>query len=406
MKIYSVGGAVRDQLLGRKPHDFDYVVTGAAPEQMLQAGFVAVGKNFPVFLHPETHCEYALARKEIKTGPGHRDFAFVFTPEITLQEDLERRDFTCNAVAKDAESGELFDFYGGIDDIKRRVLRHVNSEHFPEDPLRVIRMCRFVAQLGFSVAPQTMALARQMVQNGELAHLSAERIWDELLKALNCPGFWQFVVTARQCGAWAAILPEAEKLWHTPELPEFHPEGNSGDHTLLCLQAVSNAPAIVKFAVLLHDIGKTHTPAEILPHHYKHERAGLPLVREICHRLKVPTEYCRLAQIVCAEHMKFCHIGQMRIASLVRLVDAIIGSHHPEYLEYYITACRADNPTMSEADFAANAERLRQVAQISSQIRATDMPNFAAMTKDEKFGEAYWSFRCQEVRKKLTAAGK
>lgn len=402
MKIYLVGGAVRDQLTGRKPHDFDYVVTGATPEQMLQAGFVPVGKDFPVFLHPETHCEYALARKEIKTGAGHRDFEFVFSPEITLQEDLERRDFTCNAIAKDTDSGELIDFHGGTADIRNRILRHVNSKHFPEDPLRVIRMCRFAAQLGFSVAPETMDLAKKMVQNGELAHLSPERIWGELQKALNCHDFWQFVVTARQCGALAAILPEAEKLWQTPELPQFHPEGNSGDHTQLCLQAAGDEPNIVKFAVLLHDIGKTLTPAEILPHHYEHETAGLPLIEKICNRLKVPNDYCRFAKIVCAQHMKFCHIRQMKIAALLRLADAVVGSHHPEYAEYYIAACRADNTNMPAAEFDANAERLRQVIKISAQIHATDMQNFAALPKDEKFKEIYWNFRCREVQKKLT----
>ena len=217
MKIYQVGGSVRDRLRGRQPQDYDYVVTGASPEEMLARGFVRVGKDFPVFLHPESKEEYALARKEIKTGCGHADFSFIFNPSVTLEEDLERRDFTCNAIAFDPQTDEYFDPFNGRKDIENRVLRHINTEHFQEDPLRVLRLCRFAAQLNFTPAPETLELVARMTAEGQLVHLSAERIWKELEKALRFPDFPRFVQTARTCGALEAVLPEVNRLWNTPE---------------------------------------------------------------------------------------------------------------------------------------------------------------------------------------------
>ena len=238
MKIYEVGGCVRDKLLGKEANDFDHVITGATSNEMLRLGFKQVGKNFPVFL--KNGQEYALARQEIKTGDKHYDFKFIFTPDITLQQDLERRDFTCNALAYDKENDKIIDYHNGINDIKNKILRHVNSAHFPEDPLRVLRMCRFSAQLDFTIVPETLDLAKSMVSQGMLAHLSAERIWQEIYKALETPHFDKFILSMRECGALKDILPELDEMFSTPENPKTHPEGNVGAHTILAIQYVAH----------------------------------------------------------------------------------------------------------------------------------------------------------------------
>ena len=264
MKTYLVGGAVRDMVLGRPPHDSDYVVFGATPEEMTALGFERVGKDFPVFLHPQTHDEYALARKEIKTGDKHTDFKFVFGPDITPAEDMQRRDFTCNALMFDAENNKIIDLVGGVEDIHNRVIRHVNTEHFIEDPLRVLRMCRFAAKLDFEIAPETMKLAQDMTRTGMLNHLTSERIWKEIESALNTDHFDKFIRTMRECGALKVLLPEVDKLWDTPERTDYHPEGNSGEHTMLVLQQGYNLSPKIKFALLLHDIGKIAISESIL----------------------------------------------------------------------------------------------------------------------------------------------
>ena len=242
MRIYQVGGSIRDKLLNKTSQDRDFVVVGATEEEMLYEGYKKVGKSFPVFLHPKTQEEYALARKEIKTGPTHKDFKFEFTPDITLEEDSIRRDFTCNAIYQDVQTGEIIDYHNGIKDIENRVLRHV-SEHFSEDPLRVLRMCRFAAQLGFDVAPETMKLCQDMVKNGDMKHLSKERIWQEFEKALSYPTCYKFVEKARECGALKELLPELEYLWEVPERKDYHPEGNSGEHTMLALKKAQSSRA-------------------------------------------------------------------------------------------------------------------------------------------------------------------
>ena len=403
MKIYQVGGAVRDGLRGQKPEDFDYVVVGSTPEQMLESGFRRVGKDFPVFLHPDTGEEYALARKEIKTGNGHRDFRFVFGPEVTLEEDLIRRDFTCNAIARDPETGEYIDPFNGREDIKHHILRHVNGEHFQEDPLRILRLCRFAAQLDFSPAEETLALVRRMTAAGMLAHLTPERIWKELEKALRFPGFPRFLETARQTGALQAVLPEVDRLWATPERTDHHPEKNSGAHTLLALKQAADASALVRFGILLHDIGKTMTPAEILPSHYLHEQNGLPLIDGICRRLKVPNRWCSFAKTVCRLHMKFCKIPEMRPGTLVDFCEDLMQSGCN--IDDYIAVCRADMlgraVTVGDEEkklFNQNADTLHRTAAILADIRATDMPRFAELPKDGHFGELYREFRIRRVQ--------
>lgn len=391
-------------LRGAEPHDRDYVVVGSTPEEMRRLGFKSVGREFPVFLHPETHEEYALARREIKTGPKHTDFRFVFGPEISLEDDLRRRDFTCNAVAFDSEKNEFIDFCGGIRDIRNKVLRHVDPEHFQEDPLRVLRLCRFTAQLEFEPAAETTALAEQMTGSGMLAHLTAERVWKELEKALLQPAFYRFVETARACGALTAVLPEVGRLWDVPEKKAFHPEGNTGAHTLLALKKARFCAPEVRFAVLTHDLGKALTPADRLPSHHGHEEKGVPLIESLCRRLKVPNTFRDFARTVCRHHMKFSRIPQMRASTLMELVEDLT----PRNLEGFIAACRCDAEGRGEGmtpqqavSFEHSAALLRAVQRELSQIKATDVPGFEQMKKDRKFGETYRIFRLERLKQIL-----
>lgn len=407
MKIYQVGGAVRDKLMGLKAHDIDYVVVGATTEEMLKKGFKQVGKGFPVFINPQNQCEYALARKELKTGPKHTDFTFIFSPEMTLSEDLERRDFTCNALAFDEETETVIDEHNGIDDIKRKILRHVNTEHFVEDPLRVLRLCRFAAQLDFEIAPETLDLARQMVSSDMLNHLTPERIWQELAKALQTAHFDKFITSARACGALKIILPEIDRLFDTPERLDFHPEGNSGAHTLLCLKQAAKETPLVKFAVLMHDVGKALTPKNILPSHHKHELNGLEVIRSLCQRLKVPNRFRDFALTTCANHMKMHIICQMRAGKIVDFVDALTGNHQND-IDNFIAVCRADYfgrgkeiRANEQAEFENAAAYLRKAAHILMPLKASDMPNFENIPKDNLFKEKFKNFKIQKLISEL-----
>lgn len=404
MKVYLVGGAVRDMLLKREPHDKDYVVFGSTPEEMLLAGFHQVGKQFPVFLHPVTKNEYALARKEEKTGDKHTDFRFVFTPDVTPQEDVLRRDFTCNALLYDEENEELLDLVGGAKDIENRVLRHVNDEHFTEDPLRVLRMCRFAAKLDFTIASETMNLAQKMVQNGMLDHLTAERIWGEIYSALNEKNFADFILSMRECGALEVVLPELYKLWQTPERTDYHPEGNSGAHTVLTLRQGDNLSARAKFALLLHDIGKASTPPEILPSHRGHDKAAAPLIVAICRRLKVPNDYRDFALIAASQHMQIRNVQDMKKGRLLTLLIDVCGLQYRQKLADYIKICRCDmlgrkrTIPQSERDyFRHSAMRLIINFKRQSTIKATDMPDFANMAKDASFAEKFFTFRAEHI---------
>jgi tRNA nucleotidyltransferase (CCA-adding enzyme) len=404
MKIYLVGGAVRDMLLKREPHDKDYVVFGATVQDMLQAGFQQVGKQFPVFLHPITKNEYALARKEEKTGDKHTDFRFIFTPDVTPQEDVVRRDFTCNALLYDEEKKELIDLVCGAEDIKNHILRHVNSEHFIEDPLRVLRMCRFAAKLGFTIAPETMDLARQMVKSGMLDHLTAERIWGEIYSALQQPDFAQFILSMKECGALNVIMPEVAKLWQMPERLDYHPEGNSGAHTILTLKCAENLPAKAKFAMLLHDIGKTMTPPEILPSHHGHDKAAAPLIKAICKRLKVPNDYRDFALMAAAQHMQIRNVSDMKKGRLLTLLIDICDLKYRQNLADYIKICRCDMlgrkreiPQFERDYFRRSALRLIINFKIQSKIKATDMPGFTDMAKDATFAEKFFGYRAQRI---------
>ncbi|MEO7251131.1 MAG: multifunctional CCA addition/repair protein [Arenimonas sp.] len=346
MRTYLVGGSVRDRLLGLPGSDRDYVVVGATPEEMLAAGYRPVGKDFPVFLHPQSGEEYALARTERKTAPGYRGFVFHADPEITLEEDLGRRDFTVNAIAED-EHGQLIDPYGGVGDLQARVLRHV-SPAFAEDPVRILRGARFLARfapLGFGMAPETIELMRNMVDSGEVDHLVAERVWTELQRALAEAKPSACIGLLRECGALARLLPEVDALFGVPQRAEFHPEIDAGLHTqMVCDMAASLAPgnARIGFAALTHDLGKALTPATQLPRHIQHEHTGLIPLRALCERYKVPTDFRELAIICCREHLNVHRLDELRAETVHDLIARCDGFRQPDRIHELAIVCEAD----------------------------------------------------------------
>jgi tRNA nucleotidyltransferase (CCA-adding enzyme) len=346
MRTYLVGGAVRDRLLGRAGGDRDHVVVGATSDQMLAAGFKQVGKDFPVFLHPETKQEYALARTERKSGRGYTGFVVHAEPTVTLEDDLARRDLTINAIAED-EQGHLVDPFGGARDIEARVLRHV-SPAFAEDPVRLLRVARFAARfapLGFTVAPETMALMRAMVGEGEVDALVAERVWTETRKALAEPKPSAFLRVLRDCGALAKLFPEVDALYGVPQRAEYHPEVDTGIHVeMVCDMAAQLAPgdARIGFAALVHDLGKALTPAHVLPKHINHEHAGLPPVRAVCARYKVPADYKALAEIACREHLNVHRIAELRPETVHDLIARCDGFRQPWRIADMALVCEAD----------------------------------------------------------------
>ncbi len=346
MEIYQVGGAVRDQLLGLPVQDRDWVVVGATAEQMKAMGYRPVGKDFPVFLHPDTHEEYALARTERKTGPGYKGFHFHAAPDVTLAEDLRRRDLTINAMAMAAD-GRLIDPYGGAADLRQRLLHHV-SPAFSEDPVRILRVARFAARfvdLGFQLADETLQLMRDMVSSGEVDALVPERVWAELQRALGEARPSQFFEVLRASGALARLLPELDALFGVPQPREHHPEIDTGVHVLQVVdQAATLSPlAPVRFAALLHDLGKGTTPREEWPRHHNHEQRGTELVRAVCGRLRVPNEYRDLALLVAAHH-GVCHRAlELRPATALDLLEKLDALRRPERFEQFLLACQADS---------------------------------------------------------------
>ncbi len=346
METYLVGGAVRDRLLGRPAGDRDWVVVGATPAQMILAGYRPVGRDFPVFLHPETREEHALARTERKTAPGYTGFVFHAEPTVTLEQDLERRDFTINAIAQRAD-GSLVDPFGGARDIEARVLRHV-SPAFAEDPVRILRAARFLARfapLGFTLAPETLALMRGMVAAGEVDHLVAERVWQELKKALEMPQPSAAIALLRDCGALAKLLPEVDALYGVPQRPEYHPEVDTGIHTQMVLDMAARlAPgdALVGFCALTHDLGKALTPASELPKHIGHEHSGVRPLRAVCARWKVPAEFAAVAEIVCREHLNVHRLAELRPETVHDLIARCDGFRKPERIGQLALACEAD----------------------------------------------------------------
>ena len=347
MKIYMVGGAVRDRLLGRPVNDHDWVVVGATPEQMVAQGFVAVGRDFPVFLHPETHEEYALARTERKNGRGYRGFVVQTSPDVTLEEDLARRDLTINAIAVGADSTgaeAIFDPYDGRRDIAQRLLRHV-TDAFREDPVRILRVARFAARFtDFSVAPETMQLMREMVQHGEADHLVAERVWQELSRGLMEAQPSRMFAVLRECGALAVVLPELDRLWGVPQRAEYHPEVDTGVHVMMVLDMAArlSAPLAVRFACLVHDLGKGTTPQDVLPRHIGHEQRSSKLLQAVAERLRVPVDCRELADVVAREHGNIHRSSELGAAALVRLLERCDAIRKPARLDEILLACECD----------------------------------------------------------------
>src|SRR5665647_1817452 len=344
MKTYMVGGAVRDELLGFPLQDKDFVVVGATPEQMVEQGYHPVGKDFPVFLHPKTHDEYALARTERKTAKGYKGFQVHASPEVTLEEDLARRDLTINAIAKD-EAGNLIDPFNGQADIKNKILRHV-SVAFAEDPVRILRAARFAARLpDFTIAPETFELMRQMVKEGEVDALVSERVWQELSKGLMEARPSRMFEVLRECGALKKILPEVDCLWGVPQPPQHHPEVDSGVHVMMVIDyaASQNYSLPVRFAALTHDLGKGTTPKDILPRHIGHEERSVNLFKDVCKRLRVPNDCRELAQIVARFHGKAGRVEEMRPGTLVQFLYDTDAIRQPERFKEFLLACESDS---------------------------------------------------------------
>ena len=342
MQIYRVGGAVRDRLLGLPIVDCDWVVVGASEDEMLALGYRRVGKDFPVFLHPETQEEYALARTERKQGSGYAGFAVDVARSVTLEQDLARRDLTINAMAEAAD-GTLIDPYGGRADLARGLLRHV-TEAFAEDPLRALRVARFAARFDFEVAPETRALLRAITESGELATLTPERVWRELERALGEAHPQRFFEVLRECGGLRVVLPEVDALFGVPQPAQHHPEIDCGAHLLLCLAqaAQAGAHARVRFALLTHDLGKATTPAAMLPQHIGHEERSVHLLNGLCDRLRVPQAFRELAVLVARHHTNVHRALELRLGTMVDLFDRVDAFRRPERFEELLLACECD----------------------------------------------------------------
>ena len=347
MQIYMVGGAVRDKLLGRPVNDHDWVVVGATPEQMLAQGYLPVGRDFPVFLHPETREEYALARTERKSGRGYRGFVVQSSPDVTLEEDLSRRDLTINSIASSTdESGaiRLFDPYHGEKDLHERVLRHV-TDAFREDPVRILRVARFAARFtDFTVAPETMQLMREMVEHGEVDHLVPERVWQELARGLMEEKPSRMFEVLRECGALQVLLPEVARLWGVPQRADYHPEVDTGVHLMMVLDMAArlSAPLTVRFACLAHDLGKGTTPADVLPRHIDHETRSAELLKDVAERLRVPVDCRETADVVAREHGHIHRSQDLSAAALVRLLERCDAIRKPERFAEILLACECD----------------------------------------------------------------
>ena len=368
MNIYAVGGAIRDELLGVPALDRDYVVVGATPEQMVAQGFRPVGKDFPVFLHPQTHEEYALARTERKTAAGYHGFQFFYAPDVTLEEDLARRDLTINAMARQLQPdgtliGPVIDPFNGQGDLQARVFRHV-SDAFLEDPVRILRVARFAARFtDFTVAPQTLELMRKMVSAGEVDTLVPERVWQELSRGLMEKRPSRMFEVLRECGALARILPEIDALWGVPQRADYHPEVDTGVHVMMVVDhaAAQGYALAVRFAALTHDLGKATTPDDVLPRHIGHEGRSVDLLRPLCERLRVPNECRDLAVLVAREHGNIHRVMEMGAAAVVRLLERGDAIRKPGRFAEALQACESDarGRLGFEAREYPQAERLR-----------------------------------------------
>jgi len=407
VRIYQVGGAVRDALLGRPVHDRDWVVVGGTPEAMVAAGYQPVGRDFPVFLHPETHEEYALARTERKSGRGYRGFVVHASPEVTLKEDLARRDLTINAIAADADwkgVGAVFDPYHGVADIRARVLRHVGPA-FAEDPVRILRVARFAARFtDFSVAPETLALMRSMVVAGEVQALVPERVWQELARGLMEAAPSRMLTVLRECGALAVLLPEVERLWGVPQRADYHPEVDTGVHLLLVLDMAARLQASlpVRFACLMHDLGKGTTPAHVLPRHIGHEGRSARLLQGVCERLRVPTDCRETADVVAREHGNIHRCLTLDAAALLRLLERCDALRKPARFADVLLACECDARGRGGLQESPYPQRphLLEALRVAQAISTAEIAAQAAAEgkKGPQVGEAIATARTQALR--------
>ncbi|WOP14979.1 multifunctional CCA addition/repair protein [Ottowia sp. SB7-C50] len=420
MQIYMVGGAVRDRLLGLPVQDHDWVVVGATPEDMVAHGYLPVGKDFPVFLHPDTREEYALARTERKSGRGYKGFTVFASPDVRIEEDLARRDLTINSIAAPADwtsaSGQngldvaLIDPFGGQRDLQARVLRHV-TDAFREDPVRILRLARFAARFhDFAVAPETMALLRDMVADGEADHLVPERVWQELSRGLMESHPARMFDVLRECGALRVVLPELDRLWGVPQRPEYHPEVDTGVHVMMVLQQAAklNAPLAVRWACLMHDLGKGTTPADVLPRHIGHEQRSARLLRAVADRLRVPTECTELADVVAREHGNIHRSGELNAAALVRLLERCDAFRKPARFADVLLACECDARGRLGMEHDAYPQRPRLLAVLAA-AQGVDTATVAeaAMARGARgasVGQAVAQARAQAVQAGMDGA--
>jgi len=405
MQIFTVGGAVRDELLGLPVQDRDYVVVGASPEEMLARGFRPVGKDFPVFLHPRTHEEYALARTERKSGHGYTGFAFHAAPDVRLEDDLARRDLTINAIAR-SDDGTLTDPFGGLKDLNARVLRHVGPA-FVEDPVRILRVARFAARFtDFSLAPETLVLMRSMVDGGEVDHLVAERVWQELAKGLMEAAPSRMIAVLRECGALARLLPELDRLFGVPQRADFHPEIDTGVHVMMALDhsARQGYALAVRFAVLLHDLGKGQTPVADLPRHPGHEARSVGLADAVCARLKTPAECRDLARLVARYHGDIRRGPQLRASTIAPLLENADALRRPQRFRQLLEACLCDHHgRLGWEDKPPPAPELFETALIA--LRAVDAASIARSCRDStQIAERLHQARVTAVKEVLALA--
>ncbi|MBA3058469.1 MAG: multifunctional CCA addition/repair protein [Gammaproteobacteria bacterium] len=428
MQIYLVGGAVRDALLGLPVLDSDWVVVGATPDEMVAQGFVPVGKDFPVFLHPTTHEEYALARTERKTAPGYHGFAIHAAADVTLEEDLARRDLTINSIAAQADctwatgqfniknakmlagwqaSGHLVDPFGGQRDLANKVLRHVSAA-FSEDPVRILRLARLAARFpDFSVAPQTLQLMRDMVASGEVDHLVPERVWQELAKGLMQATPSRMFEVLRDCGALARILPEVNALWGVPQRADYHPEIDTGAHLLLVLDMAARlgAALAVRLACLTHDLGKGTTPLDILPRHLGHEQRSAQLLKGLAQRLRLPTDCRELADVTAREHGNIHRSGDFDAAALMRLLERCDALRKPQRFGQILLACECDARGRLGLAEAPYPQRPRLLAALTAaqSVDTEIIANKAMATgvSGQKIGELIHLARVQAVKASL-----
>ncbi len=402
MKTYLVGGAVRDEILRYPFTEKDWVVVGATVDDMIAAGYQQVGKDFPVFLHPQTKEEHALARTERKTAAGYKGFEVHASPDVTLEEDLIRRDLSINAIAKD-ESGNYIDPYHGIDDIKNKILRHV-SDAFAEDPVRILRIARFMARyahLGFSIAEETLELMKAMVDAGEVDALVPERVWQEMQKALGEKTPGAFITSLRDCGALKKILPEVDCLFGVPQPPEHHPEIDTGIHTLMVLEQACKLSddADVRFAALVHDLGKGSTPKNEWPRHIAHEARGADIVKKVCQRLRIPNDYRDLAERTARFHLHYHRALELKAATVVKTLEQLDAYRKPERFEKFLLASEADargRPGYEDKEFL-QGDFFRQAYTATKNINITEL-------RDQGFENMALANKIKEVRVKAVAA--